>query len=248
MRELAFALEYDPGISAVADALAEHPNARIRSLSLHATDEEIWRVDHATGPNESLPAIETAVLDGDYYADCLASEECGASLETRVLDDTGETRVLFSHWIKTPTCDSVPHIAREYLGDGLLFETHHESRHYTWRVIHPGDGNAAAFFEALEAAVGEGVSIEMLLTGGSPEEAKSDGETDLLSAKQAAALRAAVEHGYYETPREVDAGDLAEHLDIPRSTLAYRLRRAEERLAKQHISMTGIGEETAASL
>jgi len=46
---------------------------------------------------------------------------------------------------------------------------------------------------------------------------------------------AAVEHGYYESPREVDVGELADHLDVPRSTLTYRLRRAEERLAKAHV-------------
>jgi len=57
------------------------------------------------------------------------------------------------------------------------------------------------------------------------------GRTDSLPNRRP--LRAAVEHGYYESPREIDAGDLADHLDIPRSTLTYRLRRAEEHLAKQ---------------
>ncbi|OYR97966.1 transcriptional regulator, partial [Halorubrum sp. E3] len=47
---------------------------------------------------------------------------------------------------------------------------------------------------------------------------------------------AAVEHGYDESPREVDVGGLAGHLDVPRSTLTYRLRRAEERLAKAHVA------------
>lgn len=49
MRELVFALSYEPGSNGVADALADHPDARVRSLSLHATDERLWRVDHATG-------------------------------------------------------------------------------------------------------------------------------------------------------------------------------------------------------
>jgi len=62
-----------------------------------------------------------------------------------------------------------------------------------------------------------------------------DGTADL-SAEQAAALRAAVEHGYYESPREVNVGELADHLDVPRSTLTYRLRRAEEQLAKQYVA------------
>lgn len=48
MRELVFTLDYDPGCNTVADTLADHPDARIRSLSLHATAESLWRVDHAT--------------------------------------------------------------------------------------------------------------------------------------------------------------------------------------------------------
>ena len=33
-----------------------------------------------------------------------------------------------------------------------------------------------------------------------------------------------------------DVGELAAHLDVPRSTLTYRLRRAEEQLAKGHVA------------
>lgn len=32
------------------------------------------------------------------------------------------------------------------------------------------------------------------------------------------------------------ADTLAAHLDVPRSTLTYRLRRAEEQLAKRHVA------------
>jgi predicted DNA binding protein len=65
---------------------------------------------------------------------------------------------------------------------------------------------------------------------------EADDGTTGLSPEQEAALRAAVEHGYYETPRDVDVSELATHLDVPRSTLTYRLRRAEEHLAKQYVS------------
>lgn len=36
-----------------------------------------------------------------------------------------------------------------------------------------------------------------------------------LSPDQEAALRAAFEHGYYKTPREVDVSELADHLNVP---------------------------------
>ncbi len=76
---------------------------------------------------------------------------------------------------------------------------------------------------------------------------ESDGTQGALSPEQEAALRAAVEHGYYESPREVDVGELAEHLDVPRSTLTYRLRRAEEQLAKQYVAGSRVGEESSVS-
>jgi Cd2+/Zn2+-exporting ATPase len=67
MRELVFDLEYEPGCDTVADTLAEYPDARVRSLSLHATAESLWRVDHVTGSPDALAAIETAdiALMGD---------------------------------------------------------------------------------------------------------------------------------------------------------------------------------------
>lgn len=236
MRELVFALRYEPGRNRVADTLAEHPDARIRSLSLHATDRRLWRVDHATGPPEALDAIEETFLTADYYADCLATEHCGATQSTQVLDHAEGTLVLYSTWERTPTCASVPHLARDHLGNGVLFETRHEGRHYTWRVIHSGEGDVAAFFDALEEEVGDRARMEMLRTADTAVSNRDVAETDGLSAEQEAALQAAVEHGYYESPRELDVGELADHLDVPRSTLTYRLRRAEEHLAKRHVA------------
>ncbi|SEQ41778.1 helix-turn-helix domain-containing protein [Natrinema salaciae] len=236
MREFVFALEYEPGHNRVADVLADHPDARVRSLSLHATDERLWRVDHATGTPAALVDIEDVFLNSDYYADCLATEDCGATQTTRVLDRTDDTLVLYSDWERTADCASVPHIARDHLGDGLLFETRHEGRHYTWRIVHSGEGDAAAFFDDLEAAVGDCARMEMLRTADAASTGNAKGAGSGLSTEQEAALRAAVEHGYYESPREVDVGELAEHLDVPRSTLTYRLRRAEERLAKGYVA------------
>ncbi|MWG35292.1 helix-turn-helix domain-containing protein [Halomarina oriensis] len=236
MRSLVFALEYDPGCNRVADTLAAHPGARIRSLSLHATAERLWRVDHATGTPAALDDIEETFLTADYYADCLATDDCGATQSTQVLDHTDDTLVLYSYWERTPDCSSVPHIARAHLGDGVLFDTRHEGRHYTWRIIHSGQGNVGAFFDDLEAAVGTCAEMEMLRTTDTEVTRRyRHSNRDELPPEQAAALEAAVEHGYYETPRAVDVGELAKHLGVPRSTLTYRLRRAEAQLAARYV-------------
>ncbi|ELY63368.1 helix-turn-helix domain-containing protein [Natrinema versiforme] len=248
MRELVFALEYEPGCNRVADTLAAHPDARIRSLSLHATAERLWRVDHVTGSADALEDIEDAFLTTDYYADCLATEDCGATQTTQVLDHTDDTLVLYSDWERTPDCASVPHIARDHLGNGVLFETRHESRHYTWRIIHSGEGDVASFFDSLGEAIGDCARMEMLRTADTTATNGDVNEADGLSAEQEAALRAAVEHGYYESPREVDVGELAAHLDVPRSTLTYRLRRAEEQLAKHHVTSNQLTQEPPAHI
>mgnify|MGYP000386252740 CR=1 FL=1 len=185
---------------------------------------------------DALDAVAEAFQSSDYYADCLADGDCGATQTTDVLDRDEETLVLYSYWERSPVCVSVPHLALDYLGDGLLFDTRNEGRHYTWRIIHSGTGDVAAFFEALEAAVGDCAEMEMLRTGATEEAAGSVAAAGDLPAEQEAALQAAVEHGYYEQPREVDVGELAAHLDVARSTLTYRLRRAEEQLAKEFVA------------
>lgn len=235
MRELEFVLEYEPGINTVADTLADHPDAEIRSLSLHATAESLWRVDHVTGPADALDAIEEAFLSTDFYTDCLTPDHCGASQETQVLESTDDSRVLYSYWERTDSCASVPHMALERLGEGVLFETQKQGREYTWRIIHSGGGDVRGFFDDLEESVADSVNIDFqkLADASSPVEPAAD--SDGLSPEQEDALQAAVEHGYYEHPREVDVGELAEAMDVPRSTLAYRLRRAEEQLAKERV-------------
>lgn len=237
MRELVFALDYEPRTNTLADTLAGHPDAHIRSVSLHATPTSLWRVDHATGSPEALSAIEEAFLTADYYADCLAAEPCDAESETQILDRTDETLVFYTCWQRTSICTSIPHLALEYLGDGLLFETRHEQRRHTWRIIHSEGADIHGFFDALRRELGPDVEMEIVrLTGlsSSPTTKFTTGE-GILSREQREALTAAIEHGYYETPREIDLGELAEKLDVPRSTLTYRVRRAEAQIAKQFI-------------
>ncbi|ELY59904.1 helix-turn-helix domain-containing protein [Natronolimnohabitans innermongolicus] len=233
MREFVFALEYDPGTNPVADVLAEHPEASIRSLSCHVTDDSLWRVDHAEGPAAALEALEDAYETADFFADCLVKDDCGADCEVQVLDRSNDTLVVYTYWDRTDVCTSVPHVALEHLGEGLLFETYREGRRYRWRIVLGSDAPIHDFFDALGDEVGECTGIEMLrLTELDPDHGDVDLESETnLPREQRAALRAAVEHGYYETPRAIELGDLAAELEIPRSTLSYRLRRAEASLA-----------------
>ncbi|ELY48006.1 helix-turn-helix domain-containing protein [Natronorubrum bangense] len=233
MREFVFALEYETDTNPVADVLAEYPAASIRSLSCHVTEDSLWRVDHAEGPPEALEALEEAYKTADFFADCLVKDDCGAECEVQVLDRSSDTLVVYTYWDRTEICTSVPHVALEYLGEGLLFETYRESRRYRWRIVLGSDAPIHDFFDALGEEVGECTGMEMLrLTELDPDHGGVEpGDETPLPSEQRAALRAAVEHGYYETPRRTDLSELAKRLDVPRSTLSYRLRRAEASLA-----------------
>lgn len=232
MRELVFALEYEPNTNPVADVLENHPETTVRSLSCHVTEESLWRVDHASGSPEALEDLVHAYQDSTYCADCLVRDDCGTDCETQVLDRSDDTLVVYTRWDRTDDCTSVPHVALEHLGEGLLFETYREGRRYRWRIVLANDTSIHAFFDALDEEVGVCAGIEMLrLTELDPDREHGRDDESSLPEEQRTALRAAVDRGYYETPREVDLSELAEELGMPRSTLSYRLRRAESRLA-----------------
>ncbi len=57
-----------------------------------------------------------------------------------------------------------------------------------------------------------------------------------LPPEQQAAVEAAVEHGYYRTPRDTSLTELAETLDVSRSTLQYRLQRAEAWIVRSFVT------------
>jgi len=241
MREFVFALDYDPESNPVADILADALETQLRSLSCHVTTDMLWRVDHVTGAEPALAAVADAVATADYYADCLVRRDCKGEWETRVLDQSPDTLILYSYWQRTVACTSIPHLALEHFGDGLIFETIWRGRRYQWRLILPSEAKLSPFYEALEAEIAEtaGVDIVRIRETSTENLGMANDETGrILSPEQDSALRAAVEQGYYETPRAIETYELAEKLGVPGSTLSYRLRRAEAQLAAAYVERT----------
>lgn len=226
MREIVFTVVHEPGMNPVADLLAEYPSARIRSLACHVTESALWRVDRATGPGAALDELED-LAGARYFTDCLVRDGCDGDWETTVLDRSESSLVLYSYWERTPSCDSVPHLAREHFGDGVVLDETWRGRRQRWRALAP-DGPVGAFVEDVRAVAEADIEFERV----SDPDPDHDAE---LPPKQADALAAAVEAGYYETPREIETYELAEQLGIPGSTLSYRLRRAEAWLAKRYV-------------
>lgn len=76
---------------------------------------------------------------------------------------------------------------------------------------------------------------------------ETSGPDDLLTDRQRRLLVAAVERGYYDTPRRCSLTDLAEHQGIAKSTASETLHRAEETVVKQFVGrLAGLDIEATA--
>ena len=235
MRELVFALEYAPGNNAVAHILTDNPETKIRSLSCHVTPDNLWRVDHVTGGRSALDELTETVANAEYYTDCLARRDCEADWETQVLDRTDDALVLYSYWSRTPSCTSIPHLGLDHFGDGLIFQTTWVGNRYEWRIIAPDNTAYHAFRSAIEDEIDDTTGVTFVRVGDTDSAAPDNGEPSL-TPEQDTAVRAAVEHGYYRTPKKIETYELAGELGIPGSTLSYRLRRAEAQLADAYVN------------
>ena len=58
----------------------------------------------------------------------------------------------------------------------------------------------------------------------------------LLTDSQRDLVLTAVERGYYDTPRECSLTDLADHLDMAKSTVSETLHRAESAIIKEFVA------------
>jgi hypothetical protein len=65
------------------------------------------------------------------------------------------------------------------------------------------------------------------------------GDEQLLTERQERLVRTAIEEGYYDTPREASLTELAEALDIAKSTASETLHRAEEKIIKRFVENLG---------
>lgn len=235
MRAVSFALEYESAADPVTDAFREHPGLYGHSLACTVTPSHCWRVDRLTGPTDALDAAEAAFADHGHAADCFGASDCETGYRFEALHRDPSTRILFVGWERTDRCTSIPHLALEFLGPGVLFATERHGPRYTWHVLMPSDANLGDLSDAIVAEAGEGVRFDLRQVADESAWLSAYSGRPALPYTHYEAMTAAVERGYYETPREITVGELAEELDLPRSTLSYRLRRAEAELAQSFV-------------
>ncbi|GAB3329235.1 hypothetical protein GCM10027355_35280 [Haloplanus salinarum] len=229
MREFVFTLSYERGVDTLVDAFIDHPDVKALSTTCVATAEHMWRVDNLLGPESALDRIEELFVDESRCNECHAVS-CDTERSYEVLDRAPTYRVLYTHRREIRGCHSIPYLTVEHVGSGVLFETERTGHTYEWTVLMPDDTGVGGLYDAVNAELRDGVTLNLEHVRGHQGWRAETLTATELSHDQRNAIKAAVAHGYYETPRECTITELSERLDVARSTLQYRLQRAESQL------------------
>jgi predicted DNA binding protein len=238
MREFTFDIVYEAGTDPVMDVFIEHPSLFAEALHGGVTADGFWRVERLTGPSAALDAVERFHLDETVRTASVTETDCSATRVHDVLERSDDERVIYTYLEDVEDGESVQTLAGRYLPRGTLFCTQRREDRHSWRVFLQSDEKVGLLYDALSANLRSGLTFHMGHLG----DAEGWGHDSLgsisLPPDQRQAMRAALDHGYYRTPRAITLDELAAELDVPRSTLSYRLRRAEERLVTGYLGET----------
>lgn len=232
MREFAFTVEYESGADRLMDTFIEYPELTAKTVTCSVTPQSVWRVDRLTGPAEAIDVVHEPYLDPERCDECLHDGCCHVNQEYEVLSGDTTSRTIYLYQDEIDGCHSIPYLSAKHLGDGLLYEALRRGSHHEWRVLMRDDSAVGELYDVLQSDLREGLTLSLRHLGQPTHWCDEAVCTADLSYEQRHAIEAAVEHGYYETPRSMSAEELAAELEVPRSTLQYRLRRAEAWLAR----------------
>lgn len=239
MREFVFTVEYEKGADELMDLFIEYPNLHARTITVHATTESMWRLDRMTGPPEALEAFDDLLNSGSICNEVIGM--CGSPVVEsthEILASTPDSRIVYACRREGDGVRSIPYVAAKHIGDGLLMQAERRGHQYQWRLLIDDEETVGAIHEELNDGLQDDLSLSVQRLS-DPECWVDPGigvNRDGLPPEQRAALEAAVEYGYYQTPRQHTVQEISEKLGVPNSTLQYRLTRAEAWLATQFVS------------
>lgn len=233
MRELTFGLAHERGVDPVVDTFGEHGASRMQSLHCGWAGSTYWRVDRAEGPAAALDALDECYRDGGGCPDPLVDDSAVHDRTVESLRSTTDERVYYARWELGDGSRPVPGLATEEIGPGVVFEVSHEDGEQWWRLLLPSDDGVGRFYDTLQVELPSGVRYVVgHLTDTTWERSHRE---DPLTAKQAQAVETASRMGYYERPRGATQAEVAAELELPESTVSYRLRRAEAALVDGYV-------------
>lgn len=234
MREFAFTVRFDRGADDLMDLFVETPDLEARSQACFANDRAMWRVDDVTGPADALERLDEIYLDEAVCNECLDTEHCESTREYHVLDRGREHRMIYTRREAIGRCHSVPSLAVEEVGDGVLLEAIRDGDAYVWLLLVPDETAVGRLYDRVRAKLRDGLSLELSRVTDADRTTFADSERVLTTAERAT-LETAAEADYYGVPRGTTVAALADALDTPRSTVQYRLQRAEEKLVDRYL-------------
>jgi len=233
MYDFTFEITYDAGADEYVDLFIDRESLRSEAIYSCLDPAELWTLESVTGDPEDLAAVDELLLDESVDRESISGRECNSTRTTSLLTGEQRRRVAYTYVSEVDYCESVPMIAAKYIDGGVLFEQTRTGDTVRWRVLVQDDSKVGLLYDTLSAKLGAGLSFSFEhLTE------VTNWEHGLLSrvdirAEQREILKRAVDRGYFETPREVTLDELADELELPRSTVSYRLRRATAELAKR---------------
>ncbi|MFC4438043.1 MULTISPECIES: helix-turn-helix domain-containing protein [Natrialbaceae] len=238
MREFAFTVVYERGADHLMDVFIEHPRLYAQTVSCHASEDTMWRVDEVTGPRDALEAYDER-LDGiERCSSIRGMGGCHVDWTCETLAKRPTSRLIYSRQSEGDGCRSIPYLAAKHLGDGVLCRAEQHGSEYRWRLLAEDDTAMSAIYDELERNLRDGLELAFERIS-RPVEWDADRVTGSdLPYEQREALELAVEHGYYDAPRRLSLQEIADAEGIPTSTLQYRLTRAEAWLARSFLSNT----------
>jgi len=233
MYDFSFEITYEPGSDQYVDLFVDHESLRSEAIYSCLDPDELWALEMVTGDPDALTAVDDLLFDESVDRESISGRECNATRTTSLLTDEHRRRAAYTYVSDVDFCEAVPFIVAKYVDGGVLFEQTRRGDTVRWRVLLQDDSKVGYLYDTLSAKLGDGLSFSFeYLTEVDNWDSRLLPRTDI-RAEQREVLTVAVERGYFETPREVTLDELAAELEVPRSTVSYRLRRATAELAKR---------------
>ncbi|EMA59456.1 helix-turn-helix domain-containing protein [Halorubrum kocurii] len=231
MYDFTFEITYDAGADEYVDLFIDRESLRSEALFSCFDPTELWALESVTGDPTDLAAVDELLLDEAVDRESISARACNSTRTASLLTEEQRRRVAYTYISDVDFCESVPLIAAKYVDGGMLLEQTRTDDRVRWRVLVQDDSKIGHLYDTLSAKLGEGLSFSFKhLTEVDHWESGLLSRADI-RAEQRETLNVAVERGYFETPREVTLDELADELELPRSTVSYRLRRATAELA-----------------
>ncbi|WP_323173623.1 helix-turn-helix domain-containing protein [Natrialba sp. PRR66] len=227
MREFIFTIEYNRGSDPVMDVFIEHSSVQAQTIACHVSANGLWRLDRIVGPAQALTQLDDVFLDSTHCNECIGHRQCHTNWEHELLIEKPTCRLVYTYSPAASDCWSIPHLANCYLGEGLICDAARHENQYEWRLLMHDEAPAGDLYEVLQDELRDGLKLGFQQVGQPTYWTDEAATIADLPYEQRAAIEAALENGYYQTPRSISLTDLATEMDLPMSTLQYRLQQAE---------------------